>query len=87
MVKVQFIEDYSYCLDKVNVTKSKANDIADIPAGLASRLVNKGVCVQILDEKKKRNNYTPVEETAVVEPVEEVKEKPKRKRRTKKKAE
>lgn len=91
MAKVKFLEDYKYSIDKVNVTESKKGDVLDIPNGLASRLVTKGVCTQNMTDDKKV--YSPVEETAVVDPVEEVKAveevevKPKRKRRTKKKAE
>lgn len=82
--KVQFTKDHSYSIDKVNVTNSKKGDIVEVSAGLASRMMHKGVCVQILNEDKKRNNFNPVEETAVIDPVEEVKEKPKRKKRGKK---
>lgn len=84
IVKIQFTQDHSYSLDKVNVTKSKEGDIVEVSAGLASRMMHKGVCVQILNESKKRNNFNPVEETAVIDPVEEVKEKTKRKKRGKK---
>jgi hypothetical protein len=86
MAKVKFLEDYKYSIDKVNVTESKKGDVLDIPNGLASRLVTKGVCTQNMTADKKV--YSPVKEAAVADPVEEVKEvKPKRKRRTKKKAE
>jgi len=81
MAKVKFLEDFKYSIDKVNATESKAGDIVELPNGLASRLVTKGVCTQA-------GVFNPVAETAVVNPVEEVKEvKPKRKRSTKKKAE
>ncbi len=84
MVEVRFTENYDYCLDKVNITKFKKDSIVGLPEGVASRLVHRGVCIQILNEDKKANNFTPVEETAVIEPVQEVKDKPKRKRRKKK---
>ena len=81
MAKVKFLKDYSYSLDKVNPTTSKEGDVVELPNGLASRLVTKGVCTQA-------GLFNPVKETAVIDPVDEVKEvKPKRKRRTKKKAE
>lgn len=83
MAKVKFLEDFKYSIDKVNVTESKKGEIVELPNGLASRLVTKGVCTQ-------NGVFSPVVETAVIDPVEEVKEvkpKTKRKRSTKKKAE
>tara|TARA_R110001599_G_scaffold236645_1_gene435983 strand:- start:278 stop:520 length:243 start_codon:yes stop_codon:yes gene_type:complete len=80
MAKVKFLEDFKYSIDKVNATESKAGDIVELPNGLASRLVTKGVCTQA-------GVFNPVAETAVANPVEEVKAKPKRKKSTKKKAE
>lgn len=56
----------------------------ELPDHIAKVWINAGLCEPV----KKVNKVSPVEETAVANPVEEVKEvKPKRKRRTKKKAE
>lgn len=75
---VKFKTQYAYSVDRVNVVSSNVGDVADLDYKLALNLINKGVC--------EPNNYTPVEETKVITP--EIKEdKPKRKRRTKKKAE
>ena len=79
---VEFTEDYSYSLDKVTVVKSCCGDTKDLPNDLALRLIAKGVCGD-----KRATKFNPVVETAVISPVEEVKEKTKRKRRSKKKAE
>ena len=76
---VEFTEDYPYSLDKVTVVKSCCGDTKDLPDELALKLIAKGVC-----SEKKATKFSPVVETAVINPVEEVKEKPKRKRRKKK---
>ncbi len=78
---VDFTKDYKYSLNGFTVISSCAGDNGvDLPDDMALNLIGKGVCVQKEDSPKKV--YTPVEETAVVEPVKEVK-----KRRRKKKAE
>jgi len=75
---VKFKTQYAYSIDRVNVVSSNVGDTADLSFKLAMNLINKGVC--------EPNNYTPVAETKVITP--EIKEeKPKRKRRSKKKAE
>ena len=76
---VEFTEDYPYSLDKVTVVKSCCGDTKDLPDELASKLIAKGVC-----SEKKATKFNPVVETAVINPVEEVKEKPKRRKRKKK---
>jgi len=62
-------------------------DKVDLPSNIAKSWISCGIaveCVQKKEETKKANNFTPVEETAVIEPVQEVKEKPKRRKRKKK---
>jgi len=76
---VEFTEDYPYSLDKVTVVKSCCGDTKDLPEELALKLIAKGVC-----SEKKATKFSPVVETAVINPVEEVKEKPKRRKRKKK---
>ena len=76
---VEFTEDYPYSLDKVTVVKSCCGDTKDLPDELALKLIAKGVC-----SEKKATKFNPVVETAVINPVEEVKEKPKRRKRKKK---
>ena len=75
---VKFKTQYAYSVDRVNVVSSNVGDTADLDCKLAQNLINKGVC--------ELKTFTPVEETKVITP--EIKEdKPKRKRRSKKKAE
>lgn len=76
---VDFTKDYEYSVDGINVICSHVGDNGvDLPHDLALNLIRRGVCVQKKDSPKKV--YNPVEETAVVEPVEEVKTKRRAKR-------
>jgi len=75
---VEFITQYAYSIDRVNIVSSNVGDTADLSYKLAMNLINKGVC--------KPYDFNPVAEAKVITP--EIKEdKPKRKRRSKKKAE
>jgi hypothetical protein len=76
---VDFTKDYKYSLNGFTVISSCAGDNGvDLPDDMALNLIGKGVCVQKKDSPKK--DFSPVEETAVIEPVEEVKTKRRAKR-------
>ena len=82
-MKVTIIENCSYAPDKVNEKKLVVGEVCELPHRIAVAFIGHGYCKQF----EKVNDFNPVVETAVVNPVEEVKEKTKRKRRSKKKAE
>lgn len=80
---VDFTKDYQYSKDGFTIISSRAGDEGvDLPHDLALNLIRRGVCVQKKDSIEKVNNFIPVEETAIVSPVEEVK-KTRRKRKKK----
>lgn len=77
-MKVSIIQNCSYAPDKVNEKKLIAGEVCELPDRIANAFIGHGYCKPFKDSPKKV--YTPVEETAVVEPVEEVKTKRRRKR-------
>lgn len=79
---VDFTKYYQYSIDGFTIISSHAGDNGvDLPHDLALNLIRRGVCVQKKDSTGKVNNFNPVEETAVVEPVEEKKTRRKRKKK------
>jgi len=76
-MKVKVLEDCSYSADGFTVIYLCKGDTASLPADIEAKFIARG-----LVECATTKPFTPVEETAVLEPVKEVK-----KRRRKKKAE
>ena len=93
---VKFKTQYAYSIDKVNVISSNAGDVADLDCALANNLINKGVCelntytpveeTKVSCDCNTGDHHTANciwgTETKVIIP--EIKEKPKRKKRTNK---
>ena len=86
-MKVLVLEDFKYSLDGFTVLSASKNDVLVLDDDTAKRYIKHGyVSDCIISEKEVLiadvpDFFTPVEETAVVEPVKE------KKRRRKKKAE
>ena len=76
----KMLKDSKYSSDKVNCICVNKGDVVDLPKDLAEAWIENGTC-----ELAKKKTFTPVEKTAVVNPVEEVKEAPVVKRKKKKK--
>jgi hypothetical protein len=86
-MKVLVLEDFTYSLDGFTILKAVKNDVLVLDDDTAKRFTGHGyVSDCIISEKEVLlvdvpDLFTPVEETAVIEPVRE------KKRRRKKKAE
>ena len=80
-MKVLVLEDFTYSLDGFTILKALKGDSLDLDKDLAYKFIGRHqvACQKDLDSLVA---FSPVEETAVIEPVKEVK-----KRRRKKKAE
>ena len=86
-MKVLVLEDFTYSLDGFTILKAVKNDVLVLDDDTAKRFIGHGyVSDCIISEQEVLivdvpDLFTPVEETAVIEPVKE------KKRRRKKKAE
>lgn len=74
----KILKDSKYSSNGVNCICVSKGDVVDLPGDLAPAWIANGTCEEV--NKKK---FNPVEETAVVNPVEETKAKVKRKSKKK----
>ena len=80
-MKVKILKDCSYSANGFTVIELAKGDLVELPKDIQEKFISRGLC-ELCGTVKVQELFTPVEETAVIEPVKEVK-----KRRRKKKDE
>jgi len=80
-MKVKILKDCSYSANGFTVIERVKGEVVELPKDVAEKFIFRGLC-ELCGAVKVQELFSPVEETAVIEPVKEVK-----KRRRKKKAE
>ena len=80
-MKVKILKDCSYSANGFTVIELSKGDLVELPKDIQEKFIFRGLC-ELCGAVKVQELFTPVEETAVIEPVKEVK-----KRRRKKKDE